>query len=641
MRGPMKNIDKTKITYFALGAFLAVLFLFFSYSRVFDEFEYSTLDLRYRARPPQSVDKDIVIIEIGDDSIEKLGKWPFPRDYHALIIKALKSAGVKTVIFDVFFSEKKEGDEELAAAVGEAGNVYLPYVFELDRDNPDKTRVYASGYLAPLIDVLKKSFKGTGFINAVPDMDGKIRDIPPFIEYEGVFYPHLSVLAALNDLGYEFDQCRIIPGKKMTGGKDLVIPLDGDSSMLVDYPAVWGKAFRHYSYVDVLQSYLADVTGQEPTLELNELKDTICFIGLTAAATPDTHPSPMEPLYPGIGVHASVYNSVINKTFLRRLNRWWNLLILIVMWMLTAFVTARSRKRFAFLSIFLIMAVYVLLAAAFFWPLGIWMDVFYPLVSIGAVYVIFTFKKYITETQKRELLEKELTIARDIQQSFLPREVPRVGALEVSVKMATARQVGGDLYDMIRFGDNKLGVMMGDVAGKGVPAALFMAKVVSVFKSFAKAGAVAEGLRNVNDRLIAEGSSSVFVTLTYMVLDTEANSLEMAIGGHLPTILVEPDGNIELLDVAEGMPLGLIESDFSECKRDYKPGSVFVLYTDGVTEAMNLRKEMFGEDRLVELIGNLKGRSAEEIVDAIHEAVVKFAGKASQHDDITVMAVRT
>jgi serine phosphatase RsbU (regulator of sigma subunit)/CHASE2 domain-containing sensor protein len=636
----MKKFDTVKIFYLVLAVFLAILFLFFSYSRAFDEFEYSTLDFRYRSRPPQGADKDIVIIEAGDDSIEKIGKWPFPRNYHALLIKALKASGVETIVFDIFFSEKKEGDKELAEAIKGAGEVYLPYVFELERDNPDKTRVHASGYTASLIEILEEAAKGTGFINVEPDIDGKIRKIPPFIEYKGIFYPHLTVLVALNHFGYRFDQVRIIPGDKIIAGKDVVIPLDEDSSMLVNYPAVWGKAFRHYSYVDILQSYLADVTGQEPVVDLDELKDTICFVGITATAAADTHPSPMEPLYPGIGVHTSIYNSIIEKNFLRRLNRWWNLLILAVMWLITGYVTTKSRKRFGIISIFLIMAAFVLVAMVFFWPFGIWIDVFYPVVSIGTIYVIFTFKKYLTETQKRELIEKELNIAKDIQQSFLPTEIPVIGGIDINVKMETARQVGGDLYDIVQLGDKRLGVMIGDVSGKGVPAALYMARVVSVFKTFVREGTVANVLKSVNTRLMGEGGSNLFVTLTYMMFDAKAESVTFAIGGHLPTILVEPDGNVELLDVSEGFPLGLIAGDFSEAERYFKPGSIFILYTDGVTEAMNAREEMFGQDRLVELAKGLKGLSAKQVVDAVHKAVLDFAGRARQHDDITVMAVK-
>ncbi|MFC1644043.1 SpoIIE family protein phosphatase, partial [Candidatus Omnitrophota bacterium] len=491
------------------------------------------------------------------------------------------------------------------------------------------------------LDVFKDASVGTGFVNVEPDIDGKVRWVPSFVEYKGIRHPQLTVLVALNDLGHEFDWVEVVPEKKMIVTEEFVMPLGRRSSMLVNYPDVWGKAFRHYSYIDILQSYLADVTGQKPSVNLKDLKDTVCFIGFTATASPDAHPSPMEPLYPGVGLHASVYNSIVSRNFVWRLNRWCNLLILIALWLFTGYVTLKSRKRFAMLSLLFIMAAYVFMARYIFQFWGIWIDVFYPLVTVAVIYLIITFKKYLTETRKREIIEKELDIAKDIQQSFLPTKIPSVRGIDVSVRMETAQQVGGDLYDMIQMDEDKLGVMVGDVSGKGVPAALYMARLVSVFTACAREGTPREVVKHVNDRLVSEGGSNLFVTLTYMVFDTESRTVTFAVGGHPPTILIEPDGNVKLLDVEEGLPLGLVEGGFSEGKWEYKPGSLFVLYTDGVTEAKNTHEEMFTQERLVELVKTFKGLSAEEVIDSIHGAVADFAGKAKQYDDITVMAIKT
>ena len=645
MPARIKRIDYARALSFVLAAVLVGLLLVFSYLRVFDEFEYSVLDFWYKARPPMPVRSDIVIIEVGDDTIEKIGKWPFPRNYHALLTNALKSSGARTIVFDIFFSERKEGDEALGAAIKKAGNVYVPYVFDIERESPDRKFVTATKYAAPLIDVIAKEVKGSGFVNVEPDMDGKVRRIPPFIQYEGKFYPHLTFNIAINQLGYDFEEIDIIPGKKIVVGKDVEIPLCEDSSVLVNYPAPWGKAFRHYSYVDIIQSYLADITGQKPSVDLGEFKDTVCFIGLTATPSPDAHPSPMERLSPGIGVHTSLYNSIMMKSFLRRMDRWWNLLILVLMWLLTGFVTYKSPRKVAMLSIFLIVVAYLVAAMLLFWPLGIWIDVFYPVVTIGAIYIFVTLRKYMLEIKKREIMEKELDIAKGIQQSFLPREIPSVGGLDICARMVTARQVGGDLYDVIPLGDDKVGVMLGDVSGKGVPAALYMARVVSMLKSIAREGDPAEVMKKLNHRLVSESDSGLFVTLAYAVFDTRNKVVEIASGGHNPTIMMDPDGNIELLDVEEGIPLGMIEGDYSEIKKEYKPGSIFVIYTDGVTEAMNEDREMFGQERLVDLIKFLarflKGCSPKEVVDAVIRAATDFEGKDRQHDDITVMAIRT
>jgi len=637
----MMKFNKEKVGYIALMVFICVLLLSISYLRIFDDFEYSTFDFRFKFRIPQQTNKNIVIIEIDDDSIKKLGGWPLLRNYHALLVKILASNGAKTVVFDVFFSEEKEGDEEFTKALKNAGIVYLPYIFDAERTASDKKSVHAAGFAAPLVDTFRKAAKGSGFINVEPDEDGKIRRITPYIKYDGKLYPHLTVLSAINDLGYKFDEVIIIPEQKIILNDETFIPLGENSSIMINYPDVWGKGFRHYSYVEILQSYLAEVTGRAPQIDLNEFKGKVCFVGLSAADARDTHPSPLETVYPGIGVHASVYNSIVQDRFIRRLNKGWNLLILLVMWGVTAYITGKVRKRFGLISIFLIIAAYAVIAMVFFWPFGIWIDVFYPIISIVTVYVIFTFKKYVTEIRKREIIEKELNIARDIQRSFLPVEIPSLPGIDIKAEMLTARQVGGDIYDFVRLGDTKVGIMIGDVSGKGVPAALYMARLVSIFKTFAVKVSPAEILKDVNDRLVDESGNNLFVTLTYMIFDTKKSTVTYAIGGHPPAILMDADGKIELLETEEGMPLGLVQGNFTENKKTYKPGSVFVLYTDGVTEAMNAENEMLGEGKIIELISTLKGSSPKEIISTIQKAVVDHAGNAAQYDDITIVVIRT
>ena len=633
-------MKKIKIFHYAAAVLLMSGLLFFSQARVFDDFEYSTVDLRYRLRPPQEVDKDIVIIQISDDSIASIGEWPFPRNYHALLIQALSSAGAKSIVFDVFFSEGKKNDEALARAADKAGNVYMPYVFDLDRgENPEKIPV-ATAYAADLIPVFREAVKNTGYINVILDRDGKVRRVPVFIRYKGELYPHLAFRVALNDLGYTVDDTVLHENSRIDVAGEFKIPLGIYSSMMVNYPDSWGRAFRHYSYLAVIQSYLADVTGQEPSIDLSELKDAVCFVGFTATASPDAHPSPLHSQYPGIGVHTSVYNSIMNRSFLRRLGRWWNLLILVLLWGVTAYITHRASRRYAIISMISFIVAFSLIAFILFWPFGVWIDMFYPLVTMLGLYVAITFRKYIAETQKREIIEKELNIARDIQRSFLPTEISHSEALEICVSMNTARQVGGDLYDIVELSKDKTAVMLGDVSGKGVPAALYMAKAVSVFKTFVRDDEPADILTRINERLISESASNLFVTMVCTIFDTASRTVTYAIGGHLPTILVRPSGEVELLDVEEGMPLGMLESGFSPGKAAYEPGSLFLFYSDGVTEAMNAKDEMFGQERLVRLAGTFSGVSSAEVVKCVQEAVDEFAGKAPQHDDITVLAVR-
>ncbi len=631
---------KDKLTYATIVTAISAVLVLLSYARVFDGFERNTFDFRYRTRPAREICEDIVIIEIGDDSIHNVGQWPFTRNYHALLLRALHSAGASSVVFDIFFSEPTKHDQEFARAAADFGDVYFPYVFDINRNPPDRKKVYALGYAAATVDVLEDAARGAGFVNVIPDVDGKVRRMPLFISYEGKKYPLLSLKAAVESKGYSFADIEVLPGRYIKFPGDVRVPLDSSSYMLINYAGRWGEGFRHFSYVDIIQSYLADITGQDPVVDLSELDSAICFVGVTASASPDAHPSPMESMYPGVGVHASIYDSLMRHDFMRRLGRWPNLLILTILLGLTVYLTLKLPTRKAGAAVLGLAVFYVFLAFLTFRILGLWVDVFYPVVALVLVYFMVTFKKYIEETRKRELIEKELNIARDIQMSFLPKVMPELGGVEVSVEMITAKQVGGDLYDVFDLGEGRVGIMIGDVSGKGVPAALYMAKAASIFKTYFQDGYPSEVLRKTNDRLVAESSSGLFVTLSYMVFDTGNKNVQFALGGHLPTIMIGPDGRAELLDVSEGLPLGMLECDFSAVTREYAPGSVFVFYTDGVTEAMNVKGEMFSPERLVNFCGSLAGMSAREVVAAVHMEVSKFAGKAEQHDDITVMAVR-
>jgi len=336
----MKQIKiKPEVIYTLAILVLVSMTLLFSYNRIFDTYELHLLDLRYRIRPPiVPIYEKIVFVEISDDSIKKIGSWPFDREYHAYIVKALHSAGAKKIIFDVFFSEAKEGDSDFAEAVEDAGNVYMPYVFRTESPlgKVRKSKVLkAKRYEAKLLDIFAKSSKAYGHINIIPDIDGKFRRIPPFIEYYGKLYPHMGFLAAVDYLGLSIDSMKFSPGKHILFENGKRIPLDVDSNIIVNFSGKWVDTFRHYSYVDIIASYIASMEGDEGPVDLNEFKDAICFIGNTATAAPDAHPSPFESLYPGVGIHANLFNSMVFDKFIRRAGKLTNILILILLGFVT------------------------------------------------------------------------------------------------------------------------------------------------------------------------------------------------------------------------------------------------------------------------------------------------------------------
>jgi len=629
-----------RISGFAIPSILILASLALSYCRALDSYELGTLDLRFRLRPPPPTSDKIVIIEIGEDAIEKLGRFPFDRNYHALLIKALGEAGAGMIFFDFLFSEPQEHDKELEFAINQAGNVYLPFALDIEKTRGSKI-ISVRKYIAKCLENLAREAKGTGHINTIPDPDGKFRRVPIFINYEDTSYPYISFVMGCDYLGVGLKDVKFAAGKYIDYGPCGRIPLDEDSNAIINFSGKWGASYRHYSYVDVLQSYFARVSGRKPALNFSDFKDKICIVGLTATGTSDAHPNPFESLYPGMGLHAELINSMINKNFISRASRAANLAILIILSLFVSLIIFKT-KPVRGLFVLVLEIFFFAGAAVFLFDFsGIWIDMACPILLMVLLYLSFTLYKYVIEWKKRLVFENELGIAKKIQESFLPAKVPEIEGVGISAAMATAKAVGGDLYDFVEFGGRVLGVMIGDVSGKGVPASLLMAMTVGAFRSFAKIEPHPKNvLTSLNAKLVAESSSNLFVTVFYAIFDLNNRSVTFSNGGHLPVAHADKKGEVRFLDVSEGAPLGLMEGGYIDGRINFEEGDAFIFYTDGITEAMDVNSELYGKERLEAAIKSKKDHPAAEILKAILKDVRRFEPKSKQHDDMTLIVVK-
>jgi sigma-B regulation protein RsbU (phosphoserine phosphatase) len=260
---------------------------------------------------------------------------------------------------------------------------------------------------------------------------------------------------------------------------------------------------------------------------------------------------------------------------------------------------------------------------------------------IFVVYLSFTVYKYVSEWKARIFLEKELDIAKKIQESFLPKEIACPGTLDISAAMFTARQVGGDLYDFVEIVPAKFGVMIGDVSGKGIPASLFMAMVVGAFRSFSKQDLPPQDiLLHLNAKLVKESSSNLFVTVFYSIFDIPKKVFHYANAGHMPVLYLSLGGEPQFLDVEEGMPLGLLEGNYCGRSINFEKGDLFVYYTDGVTEATNSKLELYGKERFIATVRANLEFSSRDILEAVSQDIRRFEPKTRQHDDITLIVVK-
>jgi phosphoserine phosphatase RsbU/P len=248
----------------------------------------------------------------------------------------------------------------------------------------------------------------------------------------------------------------------------------------------------------------------------------------------------------------------------------------------------------------------------------------------------------ITELAARQLLEKELDVAREIQKSFLPDGCPVVPGFQLSAYWKSARRVGGDFYDFMPLANGNLGIVIADVADKGVPAALFMALSRTLVRATAMGGrAPADALRRTNELILSDARSDLFVTAFYGVLDPRRATLTYANAGHNPPIWLRARSGRAYYLKLPGIALGVI-SDVSlhEDTIAMGAGDVLALYTDGITEALNGQEEEFGVPRLEQTIRENVSRSAVEIVAAIQQAVETFTGGVTPFDDVTLVVLK-
>jgi sigma-B regulation protein RsbU (phosphoserine phosphatase) len=245
----------------------------------------------------------------------------------------------------------------------------------------------------------------------------------------------------------------------------------------------------------------------------------------------------------------------------------------------------------------------------------------------------------------REAMVRDLAIAREIQMGILPSDLAgatKGTGLEVHAVIEPARAVGGDLYEVLRVSDGRIVVALGDVSGKGIPAALFMAVALTVLRTLARQFPEPdEILRRLNDELAEQNPRGMFVTLQCLVFDLEQRRVSCAGAGHHQLAVLSPGRPPRLACPSSGRPAGLML--FNPIEREtfaLEPGDTFVLFSDGVSEAMNPAEDFYGEDRLLSVLAATSSATLPEMVASVMGDVRAFAAGAKQSDDITVLAAR-
>ena len=245
---------------------------------------------------------------------------------------------------------------------------------------------------------------------------------------------------------------------------------------------------------------------------------------------------------------------------------------------------------------------------------------------------------------ERAAVQRDLDLARELQGGLLPKVFPtreEAPGIELFARLEPAKEVSGDLYDFFTIEPGKMCFVVGDVSGKGIAAGIFMAVTRTLIRATTVPGrSPLEIMNRVNAQLAKENQASLFVTMILGIVDTATGRMVYGQGGHNPPILVPAQGK-PTYEPAGGMPLGVFEdAKFGERELQLKPGETLLVYTDGVTEAMNEAKDLFGEDRLEKAVTGVASLSPEKIAERVIEQVEGFVLEAERSDDITLLAIQ-
>jgi serine phosphatase RsbU (regulator of sigma subunit)/CHASE2 domain-containing sensor protein len=349
----------------------------------------------------------------------------------------------------------------------------------------------------------------------------------------------------------------------------------------------------------------------------------------------------------GVEIAATAYANILNDTAVRPVGSLPFVLIILLWGVLTGATCRMFPIKISAPGLFGVSVLYIAVTVFLFkffnswWPVIVPVFVQAPLAFAGAVAIEHSrlFKEVLIKLR----MEEDLSSARELQMKMLPADCPEVEGYQISARSTPAREVGGDFFDFIQAKDGKIGFIIGDVTGKSVPGALIMSASRSVFRMLSEEDLpLGEIMVRANRRIKQDARSGMFVALLYAILDPKERALILCNAGQTqPIYLSRKTGEAILVETqGDTFPLGILDgADYQETALQLEPGDKVVFYTDGIVEAMNKKDEIFGFERLQDVVTRSGRGTADELLEGIMNQLDKFVGVAPQHDDLTLIVV--
>ena len=629
---------------------------------------YQTLWPRERQSAPA------VIVAIDEASLRRYGQWPWPRRDLARLVDSIAARQPAALGLDLLFPEPdryakaagladSDHDRQFAAALRRARAV-------LAVAGTDGEDVNARGGFAPVAveghDPLPHLLRYRGIVRSTPIIDraaaghgaisadtqgGIVRSLPVAAIIQNAIVPMLGLEMIRVAAGEPAIRIRVTAtGVSTIGTGDVAVPVGRDGQARIRFSK--HDPSRFISAVDVIENRVDPAS----------LQGKLVIVALTGIAMVDHPATPVDKRVPGAEIHVQMLENIFDNQYLSR-PHWAHraeLAILALAGLLLVVVTPRARPGLALGGAALLITVVAMTGAVAFRASGLLFDVASPAVGLALVFVACLGGKLMQlERQRRALraslhaereaaahVAGEMEAARRVQTGLLPHPSTLMAEArcDIDAVMAPARVVGGDLYDFFKPSEDRLTFLVGDVSGKGLPASLLMAVSKALCKSAALRGGgnMAAVLTEANGEIARDNPEEMFVTALLCSLDLDSGRLDCANAGHDAPILLRSRGGLERLDAAGGPPICMIEGyTYTGAVCTLQPGDALLLYTDGVTEAMDAAGQLYGRDRLCRMLGELSSTtSCADIIAAVQRDLQAFGAAEERADDITMLALR-
>lgn len=637
----------------------------------------SLFDLWQRMAPRDLSASPVRVVMIDSESLKAVGPWPWPRYHVARLVEEIAARKPAAIGLDMIFPEPDRIRPDIFAAFypelsgpardqvlalpsmdGLFGQVIAGAPVVLGRAATESPGGDPAGLIVdPVIDgslpsalsgqpravvnidPLEQAALGHGLLNGPPDPDGRVRAVPLLMRVGARPMP-----------GFAMELARVALGKDALSVSPTRVAL-GERRIPVDDRGALAIRFGHLPPAHIVSA--ADVLRQG--FAADAFAGRIVLIGLSAEGTADIVATPMAAEGFGTLVQAQAVDAIVRHGWLER-PLWagpveWAAGIALAL-LCIAFLPIRWR--WSPLPVLLLLSFACWLA---FDRFALLLDPVRPLMlaggaSLGVAAGLFAETRRERERLRETLLQErlaaaategELQAARSIQIGMLPPRAqlaqtdPR---LDVDAVLEPARSIGGDLYDVVRLDADRIAFLLGDVTGKGVPAALFMALSKALAKSVAMRGLpdLGEVAWVLNEELMRDNGEAMNVTMIIGIIDLTTGRVLLVNAGHEDPLRVDAAGKVTVHKLDGGPPFCIVDFPYPEEHLTLEPGETLVLISDGVSEAQDADEQLFGHDRLTQALSGLP--SATGMVDGLRDAVRSFENGTESSDDLTILALR-